>query len=152
MTLVSIMKRELHSIVLQINKPLIKASHEGVVAEIDNIRYHLVPVLCSVKHDNPEGRDQLCLTTSNTARQICCLCYVPRDICATVGAPWPLKHSYRLEEARAETKAIVAESGSNELRSHIKEYCSHMLSRIQQNSVAAALFLGKPCNLCQRLA
>lgn len=98
-------------LLLQINDDLILASHEGVIVEIGGVLYNLVPALCSVKHDNPEGRDLLCLTVSNNARQTCCLCYADSKTCADLSlSPAELKHNHTFERVRAEVKAIVASS------------------------------------------
>lgn len=38
---------------------------------------HVVPVILSYMHDNPEGRDVLALWTNNRTDQLCCLCRTP---------------------------------------------------------------------------
>lgn len=96
---------------MQILKRLKQASIEGVVVTISGKRYLLVPALLSVMHDNPEGRDLLCLWNSNMAKQICALCYAPRSTCAKYPPTKEAakKHMALLDIIRQDVIAIVAD-------------------------------------------
>lgn len=73
---------------------------------VQGVKFHLVPALLSYLHDNPEGRDVLCLWSANTASQICCLCYADRTVCGDIPlVPHVLKHMCNMDHARNEMEA-----------------------------------------------
>lgn len=59
---------------LQILRPIIAASRVGVIVDIGGKLHNLVPAMLGWRHDNPEGRDVLCVWSSPKADQMCCLC------------------------------------------------------------------------------
>lgn len=78
--------------------------------QVDGKLYHLVPAMLSYLHDNPEGRDLLCLWTNNNSKQLCALCYVDGKKCgkypASASKP---KHMCELDNIRVKIRAIMGE-------------------------------------------
>lgn len=80
------------------------------MVEIQGQYLNLVPALLGYQHDNPEGRDVLCLWSSNTTDQTCCLCYCSSKVSGDIplaSAPHRLKHMCISDSAREEILALL---------------------------------------------